>query len=975
MLIFFVCSILSTGGYRPTHSMKKKAFFIFFLFPCLIYGQSRRDDSLAAYRYHDLYKSAIYGDKPTAKQALDSLSYIAEQGRYPEAACYYHFFSGDYYFNVHQLSLSEEHYHQALRIAERLNLPKNIVHSKIWLGNLDFFGNKYSDAARWHNEAYALSKEIGYIDGMCDALFGLSSMERDYHKRMELYIQIESLYTQHNEISPVLSNTYEQMGTLYLNTRNDPETAVAYYEKALSIATLTGYSYGIAEANKLLGEMALNDGNVERAKVFFEDLYEENLKRKDTLNQMHALVQMAEIDRKLKNYAEAENKVFRAIDHYIKKNDVTAQVGARLLLAQIYLGMQKPNLSKLHLDYANDQYQNSEDTLAFRIRLLTTEVDYYSALQVFDEALKKQKEIDETKNLQTRLLNEKQFLALEAQYRTRQKEDQIELLSAENELAEQKRKNQFAFFAVTTVLLFVVGLALLFAYRNKLKTARKIKELNEMKSRFFTNISHEFRTPLTLIKSPLQSLQADVSDEKQQKHLALIDKNADRMLELVDQLLELSKLDSGALRLILKEGNIGLFLKSIAEPFAYQAKERGFKYSSDIGIPSENHRFDKDVIEKIVTNLLSNALKYTPENQRISFSSTVENGELEINISNSVSGIQKSDLPKIFERFYQNEDGQEGFGVGLALVKELVELYKGKLNTSLADRVLNFQITLPLVQNEAGSVFVTKDQSNGVYEDHHPETGHELPVLLIVDDNAGIRDLLKNLFSESYTVLEAENGKAALKIAQTEIPDCIISDVMMPGMDGFEFTRSIKSNELTSFIPVILLTAKSSEGTHLESLRSTADAFLIKPFHNEILKETVIRQISERKKLRERYSRELILKPVDIAINTIDEKFLEKLGVVMEKHMSDTNFSTDDFASELGMSRMQLHRKLKSLLNVSTTEFIRNERLKSAVELICKGHKGVSEVAYAVGFNDVSYFSKCFRELYSVTPTEYIQRI
>ncbi len=480
-----------------------------------------------------------------------------------------------------------------------------------------------------------------------------------------------------------------------------------------------------------------------------------------------------------------------------------------------------------------------------------------------------------------------------------------------------------------------------------------------------------------MIKSPLQSLQADVSDEKQQKRLALIDKNADRMLELVDQLLELSKLDSGALRLILKEGNIGLFLKSVAEPFAYQAKERGFKYSSDIEIPPENHRFDKDVVEKIVTNLLSNALKYTPENQRISFSSTVENEELEINISNSVRGIQKSDLPKIFERFYQNEDGQEGFGVGLALVKELVELYNGKLNTSLADKVLNFQITLPLVQDEAGSVFVPKDQINGVYEDHRPETGpgHELPVLLIVDDNTEIRNLLMDLFSESYMVLEAENGKDALKTAQTEIPDCIISDVMMPGMDGFEFTRSIKSNELTSFIPVILLTAKSSEGTHLESLRSTADAFLIKPFHNEILKETVVRQISERKKLRERYSRELILRPVDIAINTVDEKFLEKLGVVMERHMSDTNFSTDDFASELGMSRMQLHRKLKSLLNVSTTEFIRNERLKSAVELIRKGHKGVSEVAYAVGFNDVSYFSKCFKELYSVTPTEYIQRI
>ncbi len=954
--------------------MKERTFFIFFLFPYLIYGQSRHDDSLATCRYEGLYKSTIYGDKLTAKQALDSLKYIAEQGRYPEAAHYYHFFSGGYYFNVHQLSLSEEHYHQALRIAERLNLPQNAVHSKIWLGNLAFFGKKYSDAARWHNEAYALSKEIGYINGMCDALFGLSSMESDYHKKMELYIQIESLYTQNNEISPVLSNTYEHMGTLYLNTRNDRETAVAYYEKALSIATLTDYSYGITEANKLLGEMALNEGDFERAKGFFEDLYKENLARKDTLNQTHALVQLAEVDRRTKNYAEAENKVLRAIDHYIKKKEAFALTGARLLLAQIYLGMQKPHLSKPHLDYANNHHLNNEDTLAFKIKLLTTEVDYYSALQIFDEALKKQKEIDETKTLQTRLLNEKQFLELETQYRTRQKEDQIELLSAENELAEQKRKNQLAFFGVITVLMAVVGLAVLFAYRNKLRTAQKIKELNEMRSRFFTNISHEFRTPLTLIKSPLQLLQAHLSDEKQQKQLSLIDKSADRMLELVDQLLELSKLDSGDLKLILKEGNIGLFLKSIVGPFEYQANESGFNYASDIEVPTENHQFDKDVIEKIVTNLLSNALKYTPENQRISVRSVVENEALNIHISNSVRGLQKSDLPKIFERFYQNADGQEGFGVGLALVKELVDLYKGAITTTLANEVLTFQITLPLAQHSTENIVVPIEAGNGVREVHHVETefDHEFPVLLIVDDHAEIRDLLKDIFSESYTVLEAENGKSALKIAQKEIPDCIISDVMMPEMDGFGFTQAIKDNELTSFIPVILLTAKSSEETHLESLKSTADAYLTKPFHNEILKETVIRQISERKKLRERYSRKLILKPLDIAINTVDEKFLEKLGVVMEKHLSDTNFSTDDFASELGMSRMQLHRKLKSLLNVSTTEFIRNERLKTAAELIRKGHNGISEVAYTVGFNDVSYFSKCFKELYGVTPSDYM---
>src|SRR5690606_8675385 len=239
----------------------------------------------------------------------------------------------------------------------------------------------------------------------------------------------------------------------------------------------------------------------------------------------------------------------------------------------------------------------------------------------------------------------------------------------------------------------------------------------------------------------------------------LIDKSADRMLELVDQLLELSKLDSGNLVLKLIEGNVGLFLKSVAEPFAYQANEKGFIYTSDIGVCDENHEFDKDVVEKIVTNLLSNALKYTPAKQHINFTSTVANDQLYIQVSNSVQGMQKSDLPKFFERFYQNKAAHEGFGVGLALVKELVELYDGTISSSLANKTLHFEVTLPLVRQREESIVVPMegshlnvahhDGSGGTGTVHRLETpvDQELPVLLVVDDNAEIRNLLKDLFS------------------------------------------------------------------------------------------------------------------------------------------------------------------------------------------------------------------------------------
>jgi len=516
------------------------------------------------------------------------------------------------------------------------------------------------------------------------------------------------------------------------------------------------------------------------------------------------------------------------------------------------------------------------------------------------------------------------------------------------------------------------GAFLFYGYRNKIKTAQKLNELNELKSRFFANISHEFRTPLTLIKSPVQSLQSELTNDNQQKQLHLIDKNSNRMLELVDQLLELSKIDSGHLKLLLKEGNISSFLHSIMEPFDFKAKENNIAFQSSIEKTNHNYYFDKDVIEKIVTNLVSNAFKYSPEKEQINFVSFIENKNLKLIVSNTGTQLKKEDLPKLFERFYQKNTSEQGVGIGLALVKELVELYQGKIETTIENNSLIFTITLPLeIQNSNALIIANQSESNTVEPIIKSE--NELPILLIVDDNSEIRTVLKDIFKTIFTVLEAEDGEKALKIARKEIPDCIISDVMMPKMNGYDFTKAIKSNELTSFIPVILLTAKTSDEAHLEGLQSTTDAFLTKPFNNEIVKATVHQLIAERKKLQVRYSQELVLRPVDIVINSIDEKFLEKIQEILNKELSNSEFSTDDFATAIGMSRMQLHRKLKTLLGVSATEFLRTERLKTAIELLKKGNANISEIAYSVGFNDVSYFSKCFKEMYHCTPTEFTE--
>ncbi len=493
-------------------------------------------------------------------------------------------------------------------------------------------------------------------------------------------------------------------------------------------------------------------------------------------------------------------------------------------------------------------------------------------------------------------------------------------------------------------------------------------KMNELKSKFFANISHEFRTPLTLIKSPVQSLKSKTTNENQLKELALIDTNSNRMLELVDQLLELSKIDSGNLKLILNDGNIGSFLHTIIESFAFQATENNLIFVTNIEKFPQNHSFDKDVIQKIVTNLLSNAFKYSPESQTITFNASIENQELKILVSNSGTDLKKADLPKLFERFYQKKEASQGVGIGLSLVKELVDLYKGRIVTNVENSVLSFTVFIPL-ENVSNAVVLPIAQKKDIFStDINDENG--LPILLIVDDNQDIRNVVATIFQNNYTIIQAQDGEQGYKLAQKEIPDCIISDVAMPKMDGFELTKLVKNNELTSFIPVVLLTAKSSDAHKLEGLQSTADAFLTKPFNNDILKATVNQLISERKKLQKRYSQELVLRPVDIVINSVDEKFLAKLQQILDKEISNAEFTADNFASSVGMSRMQLHRKLKSLLGVSTTEFLRNERLKTAIVLLEKGNGNISEIAYSVGFNDVSYFSKCFKEVYTVTPSE-----
>ena len=842
----------------------------------------------------------------------------------------------DIYFNKGDKNESGKFAEKGLKIATQNNDYENMQFANLILGNISFF------------------------NGAED-------------KALQFYRKIELIAEKTKKKNATLAKCYIQIGAL-LFRNNDPENkglnqAETYFKKAIDVSIeiknketeIRGYS----NYSRILAERGQFDESIALELKCYN--YYKSVNNK--LQLPNVLVGLGERYSSKGDFASAKKAYTECLEIYQKENNTDGLAKAHWAFGKLYSQFKNYDESLREYQQSISYFKQDEPVQYGALSVVTSEIsdvfyqkgDYKSAFEYLDEYIT----IEQNLSRDALAISMKD---LEAKYQTEKKEQQIKLLSTQNELAQ---KQKYIYIGLLG-LLALIGGSLFYAYRNKIKTAQKLNELNELKSRFFANISHEFRTPLTLIKSPVQSLQSEISDASQKNKLHLIDTNSTRMLQLVDQLLELSKIDSGNLKLILKDGNISSFLTSIIEPFQFQSKEKGIQFTSNIQKTIENNVFDKDVIEKIVTNLVSNAFKYTPENESIAFTSSVENTTLKLVISNTGSDVKKEDLPKLFERFYQKNENQQGVGIGLALVKELVDLYKGTITTSVENGELSFVVNLPLAMANENAVVIPSRETTSTLENVVRET--ELPIVLIVDDNAEIRSLLKDIFKNDYQILEAQDGEKALQLAQQEIPDCIISDVMMPKMDGFEFTKAIKNNELTSFVPVILLTAKTSDEAHLEGLKSTADAFLTKPFNNEIVKATVQQLIAERKKLHARYSQELVLRPVDIVINSAEEKFIERLQAILDKNLSNSEYTAEDFATEIGMSRMQLHRKLKSLLGVSATEFLRNERLKVGAELLKKGNGNISEIAYSVGFSDVSYFSKCFKEMYQCTPTEYIEK-
>jgi len=604
--------------------------------------------------------------------------------------------------------------------------------------------------------------------------------------------------------------------------------------------------------------------------------------------------------------------------------------------------------------------------------------------------------------------------AVEAKFETQKKEAQ--LAQQQLEMARKDNlRNQIIFIAIG-VILALVGLFQYLRNRQKVKQkeaelsavieraeTEKLREADTLKSTFFANISHEFRTPLTLIISPLEQLLNGTFKGDVRKYYGIMHRNGRRLLQLVNQLLDLSKLESGKMKLETEEGDIAAFVRAIAYSFESLAVRKLIDYRVLTPPMTITGFFDRDKLEKILTNLLSNAFKFTPENGSIELELKMPKtaqehaGLVEIAVRDTGIGIPADQLPFLFDRFYSLIPAQPnqktehqylaGTGIGLALTRELVGLHKGQIRVESTEGqgtqfLFTFFVENLAISQESPSDTLAGDKTIPILSIAET-TRLEKPkmaevfgagdrqVVLIVEDNQDVRLYIRDQLIENYVVMEAGNGKQGLEMAVETTPDLVISDIMMPEMDGREFCRLVKSNEKTSHIPVVLLTAKADQSDKLEGLSLGADDYLIKPFDTRELQVRVANLIEQRRHLQERYRRSLhAFAPAEIDLESIDAAFLKKVREAVETNLEDETFSVVELGAAVNMSRSQLHRKLKALTGYAPNEVIRNMRLERAKAMLEKRAGNASEIAYMTGFNSPAYFAKCFKDYFGISPSE-----
>lgn len=622
------------------------------------------------------------------------------------------------------------------------------------------------------------------------------------------------------------------------------------------------------------------------------------------------------------------------------------------------------------------------------------------------------KKYDRENQLLSALVTRENARVLLMQYdeTVRQQDHLVTLRSRVDQAASDFQTQRiYLIILISFLILLIVACALAVnAYRTKALVNRKLKEavkrqeqltkeiedMTQRRLQFFTNVSHELRTPLTLIAGPTEQLLEDPTVKAPHRSmLEMIHRNTHLLLQLVGEILDLRKVQTNKAELVLNRFDLQKALTLWSEDFRTIAIRRKLTITVDTSTVKEEPIIiaDRDKISHVFFNLMSNALKYTPKGGSINISLAYTNHTYTIKVSDTGKGVAKDELPRLFERFYQARGAEGGTGIGLSIVKAFVELHKGEVHgESEEGKGLTIVVSLPDSQpgyDPAKEMEEKPTAENGLIDDNYVTTSisakesaeritnaedfdHDRPLVLIIDDNEGMRSYLHSILKQKYNISEAANGKEGLEKARREVPKLVVCDVMMPVMDGLEFTRQLKADTATCHIPVILLTARSLTEQREEGYGTGADSYLTKPFSGSVLLARIDNLLRSRSMLRSIFSGSTEEKEEEKSLNTLDQTFVGRLRDVMQKNMGDSEYSVERLGADLGLSRVQLYRKVKALTGQTPVELLRKARLEKAKLLLLKTERSVAEIAYEVGFTSPSYFNKCFKDEFGKSPGE-----
>ncbi|MFN0013358.1 MAG: ATP-binding protein [Saprospiraceae bacterium] len=846
------------------------------------------------------------------------------------------------------------------------------------------------------NAPYLLPRSLNNI-GLQYMNHGNFDQAQDYYLRS---IEAAKRYN----CQPCIATTVGNIGIIAWN-RKEYEKAERYFREAISLMQALKDTVGQARYLNNLGLVQTDRGQLDDADKTYQVVAE-------LLNAADTICYQPTVYNNLGNLAYARGNFNKALEYYQLSFQFAEKMGDE---AATFLGMNNSGWAYLAqknydraIDHFSRAYQLAEKTKNERYaeQAIGALADAYKAKGDFKNAFSTLEKYLQVHDTIAARLNNKSAMEMEARYLTKQKE--AELAQQQLALQEQTGQKRLILVAALVVVLALLGLVQYVKNRQRIQQkeadlalalehaeAENLRSLDRAKSAFFANISHEFRTPLTLILGPVHQWLDNARSSGGEavpvptRSLDLLRRNANRLLDLINQVLDLSKLESGRMRLSAAPGDPLQTLRVLANAFESMAEQAGVRYDISISqMPAKVAWFDRDKLEKVAANLLSNAFKHTAAGGTVAIKAEITGERLHFEVADTGAGIPEEALDKIFDRFYQVPDRSgAGTGIGLALVRDLCSLHHGSVTVeSTLGKGSVFRVEIPVSRadftpeerSEESAATLLQPRERPMPATARTNAGkpadETLPLCLVVEDNPDIQSYIREQLERTFRVLLAPDGRKGLEAAVRHVPDLVISDVMMPEMDGNQLCAALKTDERTSHIPVVLLTARAGQESRLEGLETGADDYLTKPFDARELLTRAQNLVRLREALRKQFSRTVILQPKEIALTSADERFIQRVQENLDENLSNDQFSVEELAAAVSMSRSQLHRKITALIDQPPVEFIRNFRLRRAKEMLEAGTGNISEIGYAVGFASPAYFSKAFRDAFGVAPSEVLPK-